>query len=644
MKRFIITLLALLPLLLSAQNSATDYIKKGDNLFKNMQYSEALSYYYLAQNHTSSKALQQKIDKTIQCRDLDEKAKNAHLYGWKSEEEEYLRQLYRLHPSQAIKQKINEFEVRRRAEREAQEAEERRIREQEKERQRQAEKDAWEWATDVYTIDAFSQFVESYPNSTHTSEARSIIASLRDDEAWNKAVRSNTAAAYEAYISSGGYKTDQAYRKIDELYWAQAKQSNTKASYQEYLDRPTNVTKKHTAEAQQQIKELEDQANWDNACRTHSVKAYEKYIATGGKHTQEALSRIDDIYWKKTSSANLLESYQEYIDRQTNAPKTHIAEAQHRIEVINHQQELLSQAERTKDPEQAYNLVNKARTAGRLSAIDRARALRLEEPYMYSSANSRKASLDFQKKYVSTYRNVAPEKHLKKIQKKIDKQEARETKRMEREQRRQERILDRQNHVSDKNTITSESSYSEPNHVSTTWSTTRITSPEESESTNTLDTSENPYFANNGKVQYTWLGLDGYLGTGVGGSTSIFDWRFTYIEISPLVFGYNHIPEYASGLEWPALVMRNEGFYYQPSIKFYIPFGTSGHNAITLAGGARWHFEDLTSFSEPWFMAEVGYNYNAGIINTNMFARYNGDFVIGLQLKLSHVFKPRQKK
>jgi hypothetical protein len=261
---------------------------------------------------------------------------------------------------------------------------------------------------------------------------------------------------------------------------------------------------------------------------------------------------------------------------------------------------------------------------------------------MYAAAKNRKESLNFCKEYVATYRDVAPEKHLQTIQKKINQQEIQEAKKLNQEQKR----IGKQQARSAKRRYR-EQRRAERKLASSIRPSNRIKDSSASASTSSSSALDNPYFENNGRVQFTWFGLDGYVGTSTGGVISILDWRFTYLEISPLAVGFNYIPEYAANLNWPALGRSADGFYYQPSLKFYIPLGSTGSHALTLAGGARLMIEDLRSirtlaFYDPWFMAEIGYNFNAGLINTNVFARYNGDFVIGLQLKLCHVFGSKE--
>ena len=121
---------------------------------------------------------------------------------------------------------------------------------------------------------------------------------------------------------------------------------------------------------------------------------------------------------------------------------------------------------------------------------------------------------------------------------------------------------------------------------------------------------------------------------------SIFEWRFGPLEIAPIVWGYNYIPEYIQRIDNPTfsrlLSHSIDGFYYQPTIRLYFPLLNSGNHAIFIAGAPIIGIDSGT-----WFMAEMGYNYNSGLLNGNIFVRYNGDFAIGAQLKICHVFKKK---
>lgn len=71
----------------------------------------------------------------------------------------------------------------------------------------QREDKAWNTAQGTNTITAYNQYLGSYPNGRHATEARSKIKTLReaeaaqaDDQAWQKARGQNTKAAYRQYL------------------------------------------------------------------------------------------------------------------------------------------------------------------------------------------------------------------------------------------------------------------------------------------------------------------------------------------------------------------------------------------------------------------------------------------------------------
>ena len=124
--KFILLFWAISPIFVIAQTDATFSMKKGDDMFKETRYADALRYYYDALENQEEEipGLQTKIEKTEHCKILMDKILQAHEYGWNEDEEKYLRQLYKIHPSKLLKLKIDEFdEQRREQEKEIQEQE-----------------------------------------------------------------------------------------------------------------------------------------------------------------------------------------------------------------------------------------------------------------------------------------------------------------------------------------------------------------------------------------------------------------------------------------------------------------------------------------------------------------------------------------
>ena len=96
--KIIILFLLFVPCWLAAQEDATFYILKGDDMFKQTEYADALDYYYEALeyelNEEEYSNLNTKIEKTRHCKVLMEKILEANEHGRNEEEEIYLQQLY----------------------------------------------------------------------------------------------------------------------------------------------------------------------------------------------------------------------------------------------------------------------------------------------------------------------------------------------------------------------------------------------------------------------------------------------------------------------------------------------------------------------------------------------------------------------
>lgn len=159
----------------------------------------------------------------------------------------------------------------------------------------------------------------------------------------------------------------------------------------------------------------------------------------------------------------------------------------------------------------------------------------------------------------------------------------------------------------------------------------------------------NDFYDMNGKIQYTWLYADGYIGTGWGITMSIFEWRFGMFEIAPAVFGFG------GGFKSPDTTQSTkntidlsflsqgrtgnpiDGWYYAPAARLYFPYGSAGNRYVAFAGGPIIKFGNHINKS-PWFFAEFAWGGGSGVFNWRLFARYNGDASIGFAFKIGHPF------
>ena len=57
-------------------------------------------------------------------------------------------------------------------------------------------KDDWQIATQIHTVEAYSNFLQKYPNSEFSSDAMKKIEDLK----WRKALQTNTSASYKQFL------------------------------------------------------------------------------------------------------------------------------------------------------------------------------------------------------------------------------------------------------------------------------------------------------------------------------------------------------------------------------------------------------------------------------------------------------------
>lgn len=563
--KIIILFLLFAPCWLAAQEDATFYILKGDDMFKQTEYADALDYYYEALeyelNEEEYSNLNTKIEKTRHCKVLMEQIIEANDDGWEEEEEKYLRQLYSIHPSKLLKMKIDEFDEQHR--------EQERLR-KEQELKEQAEREAEE------------QCVREELERQRLEAEKKRIEEQRQEEIWqwNKACRTHTIASYNVFIKK--YPQSQ-----------------------------------NNSEALQRISDLKDKERWELARRINNVDGYKNYIVEGGKYTKEAYSHIDKLYWDEAKEIDDISAYQKYLSRITDYIKSYSVTAQNRINILTQQDSIITEAALIRNAKEAYYKIQKARRLGKLNDRLEQKALAIEEPHAYKQVKGSKIPYTQKQSYLSKYAQVAPYKHIKKIQTHVN---------------------ESNNSESDKTSFTpSLETQHKANHTNKVSNHNTTTTNSYSSKLNRNNTFTS-YLDENGIIQYSWFSIDGYVGTSLGTCFSIFEWRFGPVEIAPIVLGYNYILDYTENIEhtgFSNLLSRSiEDYYLQPTVRFYIPFKGSSNQAICIAGAPIIGIE-------PWFMAEIGYNYNMGLLNGHVFMRYNGDFVVGVQLKLCRVFKNR---
>lgn len=141
-----------------------------------------------------------------------------------------------------------------------------------------ADEKAWNEAVSSGTAAAFNSYIQNFGSGAHVSEARERVAALNeqarkqaDEKAWADAQRVGTVAAYNTYIqnfASGAYVAEarlritalneKARKDADEKAWTDAVGAGTPAAFNGYIQNFSSGA--HIADARQRVAALEAQA------------------------------------------------------------------------------------------------------------------------------------------------------------------------------------------------------------------------------------------------------------------------------------------------------------------------------------------------------------------------------------------------
>ena len=162
------------------------------------------------------------------------------------------------------------------------------------------DKDQQMWAEAVAndTIEAYRAYVDFFgDDGVHSVEAKKKIKD-KDYEAWKKAQECHTLDAINGYLNDfpDGDFVEECRRLADDLPWYETKDKNTINAYNEYKKKYPG---KHDKEADQLIEKIEDENDWNTACKLGNKAAYQDYLDNRpGKlhaHKEEAEQRITNV-------------------------------------------------------------------------------------------------------------------------------------------------------------------------------------------------------------------------------------------------------------------------------------------------------------------------------------------------------------
>lgn len=238
---------------------------------------------------------------------------------------------------------------------------------------------AWVAVQDTNTIEAYQSYLLQY--SRYAAQAQSVLDSLMDEQAWAQAVKADSRTLYEAYLKAHTLHATEAQQRLttilDEQAWGATLAKGTRQAYVDYADK----WEKYRAEAREWVRSYDDEQLWRKTVQENSISAVATYFDQGGvNHVEEAAEL----------SAR--------IERQ--------------IDMIIEAEALLAQ----KKYEDAFHRAEEVEALGRVPEYLRLRVLTCKEVFAYTTAAYTK-SQEVIVAYLTTYAEVASERHMTTIQK-----------------------------------------------------------------------------------------------------------------------------------------------------------------------------------------------------------------------------------
>ena len=190
-----------------------------------------------------------------------------------------------------------------------------------------ADDEAWVKALETDTVEGYRAYLAAFPNGRHKEDAQRLINEF-DEEAWKLADERDTIQGYEDYLESWP----------EGLHVTEAKERIAKIKADE------EGRRKNAAEAARQ-----EAAAWKTAAQTNTIPSYEGYLSKypTGKNASEAQTRIDRLRaedarkqaaaadkaaWNAAVATGTADAYQQYM---TSFPQgAHVPEAIAKLEEL----------------------------------------------------------------------------------------------------------------------------------------------------------------------------------------------------------------------------------------------------------------------------------------------------------------------
>ena len=165
----------------------------------------------------------------------------------------------------------------------------------------------WWRATRANTVDAYRDFLQKYPDSRYTVEARHRIEELD----WQAARSLNSVDAYERFVMNypESPHRPKADSLIEELDWKQAQAGKGLDAYQGFVRK--HPSSRYRSLAETRIEELE----WQQATAENRIEAYQTFLThhPESRFGDQARARIEELEYDRVRVTNTIETYEDFL-------------------------------------------------------------------------------------------------------------------------------------------------------------------------------------------------------------------------------------------------------------------------------------------------------------------------------------------
>lgn len=198
-------------------------------------------------------------------------------------------------------------------------------------------KEAWDNARRLDSVYSYKKFLEEYPNSDYSEEARNLIARLNEKVAWEKARYIDRISSYEEFIIlyPQSELKNTALERINEIkidcLWEETKIQDTIESYNNFINK--YPLSKYVEIAKLKIKESEEiKPLWDQVVKDNTLEKYREFLQKypTSSYSQLAKNKIlefEKLDWEITKNKNTITGYKTFLERHPTSNYRNLAES-----------------------------------------------------------------------------------------------------------------------------------------------------------------------------------------------------------------------------------------------------------------------------------------------------------------------------